>query len=139
LRFTTPQQLAGKLCAFRGIVCPEAFFPEHRLMAAPRVLVVEDDAALAAGIVSGLRQAGFEVELLTHGGEVARRVLGGPFDAVVLDLMLPERSGLEVLAELRERSSVPILVLTARTELEDRLQSSTSTRGWCGSPAARPS
>jgi DNA-binding response OmpR family regulator len=92
-------------------------------MKPPRVLVVEDDAALAAGIVSGLKQAGFEVELLTHGGEVARRVLGESFDAVVLDLMLPEQSGFEVMAELKHRSSTPILVLTARSELDDRLRS----------------
>lgn len=87
-----------------------------------RVLVVEDDARVAAGVVRGLRAAGFEVELATRGDEGARRALDGAPDVIVLDLLLPEQSGFEVLERLRGRCKAPVLVLTARTELDDRLK-----------------
>jgi DNA-binding response OmpR family regulator len=88
------------------------------------VLVVEDDASMAAGIVRGLRAAGFEVELATNGKDGARLALELLPDLVVLDLLLPEQSGFDVLTQLRERSfGAPVIVLTARTELEDRLLS----------------
>jgi two-component system, OmpR family, response regulator len=87
-----------------------------------RVLVVEDDAAMAGGIVRGLLAAGFEVELATDGREGARKALDCPFDAVVLDLMLPLQSGIAVLEQLESRKSLPVLVLTARGELQDRVQ-----------------
>jgi two-component system OmpR family response regulator len=88
-----------------------------------RVLVIEDDAGVAGGIVRGLRGAGFEVELATSGALGARKALEGTFDAVVLDLMLPEQSGFAVMEQLRGHTSVPVLVLTAKTELSDRLRS----------------
>jgi DNA-binding response OmpR family regulator len=87
-----------------------------------RVLVVEDDAGVAGGIVRGLRAAGFEVELATDGVEGARKALGEPFDAIVLDLMLPGQTGFDVLEQLKGHSSVPVLVLTARADLDDRLR-----------------
>jgi DNA-binding response OmpR family regulator len=87
-----------------------------------RVLVVEDDAGVASGIVRGLRDAGFDVELATNGKDGAIKALDGGFGAIVLDLMLPEQSGYGVLEQLRGRSSVPILVLTARSDLADRLR-----------------
>ncbi len=87
-----------------------------------RVLVVEDDAGVAAGIVRGLRVAGFEVELATNGLEGARRALEGELDIVVLDLLLPQQTGFEVLEQLQNRRALPVIVLTARTELEDRLR-----------------
>src|SRR6476659_4365397 len=92
-------------------------------MTARSVLLVEDDSALAAGVVRGLKAAGYEVDLETTGREVVRRVLGGRYDVVVLDLNLPEVSGATILQQLKDRSSVPIIVLTARTELEARLAS----------------
>jgi len=88
---------------------------------ASKVLVVEDDAGVAGGIVRGLRGAGFEVELATDGVEGTRKALERRFDAIVLDLMLPGQNGLAVLEQLKGRESVPILVLTARSELPDRL------------------
>jgi DNA-binding response OmpR family regulator len=91
-------------------------------MSAPaRVLVIEDDPGVAAGVVRGLLSAGFEAELATDGRDGARKALGESFEAVVLDLMLPGQSGMRVLEQLRGRVSMPILVLTARTELADRL------------------
>jgi DNA-binding response OmpR family regulator len=89
-----------------------------------RVLLVEDDASMAAGIVRGLRAAGFDVELATNGNDGARLALELGHDVIVLDLMLPGQSGFDVLAQLRERSfAAPVIVLTARTELDDRLRS----------------
>ena len=91
--------------------------------APPRVLVVEDDPSVAAGLVRGLRLAGFEVELATDGTTGARRVLEAELDVVLLDLMLPARSGFEVLELLQRRPAVPpMIVLSARTELGDRLR-----------------
>lgn len=89
---------------------------------ATRVLVVEDDPQMAAGIVRGLRAAGFAVELATRGDEAARIALATPPDVIVLDLLLPEQSGFAVLEQLQGRCAAPVLVLTARTELADRLR-----------------
>lgn len=88
----------------------------------PAVLVVEDDPAIAAGIVRGLKGAGFDVELAHDGRRGAELALARPFDLVVLDLMLPELGGFEVLELWRGRLSTPVIVLSARTELDARLQ-----------------
>ena len=88
----------------------------------PAVLVVEDDPAIAAGIVRGLRGAGFAVELAHDGRRGAELALARPFDLVVLDLMLPELGGFEVLELWRGRLSTPVIVLSARTDLDSRLQ-----------------
>jgi two-component system OmpR family response regulator len=87
-----------------------------------RLLVVEDDAGVAGGIVRGLREVGFDVELATNGVDGARKALEGGFAAIVLDLMLPEQSGFAVLEQLQGRTSAPILVLTATSDLADRLR-----------------
>lgn len=86
------------------------------------ILVVEDDSAMAAVIVKGLKQAGFEVELCTRGDTALQRVLKQTFDLVILDLMLPGKSGFDLLKAWQGRVRVPIIVLTARTELDDRLR-----------------
>ncbi|MCY0991641.1 response regulator transcription factor [Nannocystis sp. ILAH1] len=93
-----------------------------RERSAPAVLVVEDDPAIAAGIVRGLKGAGFDVELAHDGRRGAELALARPFDLVVLDLMLPELGGFEVLELWRGRLSTPVIVLSARTELDARLQ-----------------
>ena len=85
------------------------------------ILVIEDDPPIAAGIVRGLKAEGFEVELANTGTQGIQLALSGHHDLVILDLMLPEQSGFQVLEVLRTRSSVPVLVLTALTELDDRL------------------
>jgi two-component system, OmpR family, response regulator len=87
-----------------------------------RLLVVEDDPGVAGGIVRGLREAGFEVELTTSGVDGAKKALEGGFSAIILDLMLPEQTGFDVLEQLQGRSSIPVLVLTARSDLADRLR-----------------
>jgi DNA-binding response OmpR family regulator len=87
-----------------------------------RVLVVEDEPGIVDFIGRALRTEGFEVESATDGIAAERLALGGDFDAVVLDLMLPGRSGLEILQTLRQaRPALPVLVLTARGEIGDRV------------------
>lgn len=86
------------------------------------MLVVEDDPAIAAGMVRGLRLAGFEVELAVDGAQGAARAVDADILLVVLDLMLPEMDGFDVLRTVRARSAVPFVVVTARTELPDRLR-----------------
>jgi len=86
-----------------------------------RVLVVEDDEAIADVLRRSLRGEGYEV--LTSGDGVEALDVADGFvpDLVVLDLGLPRLDGVEVCKQLRARSDVPILILTARTETEDRV------------------
>jgi DNA-binding response OmpR family regulator len=90
-----------------------------------RVLVVEDEAHLAQGLRFNLEAEGHAVEVAGDGEAALTRLLDKqePFDALVLDVMLPGKSGFNVAAELRERKNfVPILMLTARGRDEDVLQ-----------------
>lgn len=89
----------------------------------PSLLIVEDDLSVVQGLVRGLNKAGFTTSLAMDGNEGLARILREPFDLVLLDLMLPERGGLDILEAVSSRSSVPIIVLTARTDLPARLQS----------------
>ncbi len=95
-----------------------AFEPQ----APPRVLVIEDEPGIVDFVRRGLQGSGFEVTAATDGVEGERLALGGEFDAVVLDLMLPGRPGMEILQTLRTaRPTTPVVVLTARGEIEDRV------------------
>jgi two-component system, OmpR family, response regulator len=90
--------------------------------AAARVLVIEDEPGIVDFVRRGLEAAGFAVESALGGVEGERLALGGDCDAVVLDLMLPGRSGMEILQALRRaRPTMPVIVLTARGEVEDRV------------------
>lgn len=86
-----------------------------------RVLVVEDEPRLAALLADYLRAAGHEVECVADGRDVLPAWTARRHDLILLDLMLPGQDGLSVCRELRERSSVPILMLTARADEADRL------------------
>jgi DNA-binding response OmpR family regulator len=86
-----------------------------------RVLLVEDDARLAAMVSEYLGEAGFRVALAPGGAAALQRIAQGPFDAVILDLMLPDIDGLEVCRRVRAGSRVPILMLTARGDAADRI------------------
>jgi CheY-like chemotaxis protein len=91
-------------------------------LAAPRVLVVEDEPGIVDFVRRGLQATGFAVEVAFDGIEGERLVLSESYDAIVLDLMLPGRSGLEVLAAVRgAKSNVPVIVLTARGDIEERV------------------
>jgi DNA-binding response OmpR family regulator len=87
-----------------------------------RVLLIEDEPGIVDFVQRGLEAEGFVVESAVDGIEGERLALKGSFDAIVLDLMLPGRSGLEILGSVRRNTpSVPVIVLTARAEIEDRV------------------
>jgi two-component system response regulator MprA len=87
-----------------------------------RVLVVEDEPGIRDLLLRGLGNAGFAVLTAADGAEGERRALLESVDAIVLDLMLPGRSGLKILASLREaRPNIPVIVLTARGRVADRV------------------
>ncbi|RUL87920.1 response regulator transcription factor [Tautonia sociabilis] len=88
-----------------------------------RVLIVEDQKKLLQSLRRGLEEEGYEVITAATGEEGYYHATTGSFDAVVLDLMLPGRSGLEVLRDLRARGfAKPVLILTARDAVEDRVR-----------------
>jgi DNA-binding response OmpR family regulator len=87
------------------------------------VLLVEDEPGIVDFVRRGLEAEGFAVDAAMDGIEGQRMALGGGFDAIVLDLMLPRRSGLEILESMRSAMpSVPVIVLTARGGIEDRVE-----------------
>lgn len=89
-----------------------------------RLLVVEDDAALADGLIRGLSGNGFDVDVTFDGVSGLHMAQGSDYDALVLDLMLPGLSGIALCARLRAAGSdVPILVLTARGDELDEIES----------------
>jgi DNA-binding response OmpR family regulator len=90
---------------------------------AATVLVIEDEPGIVDFVRRGLEAEGFAVETASDGAEGERLALRGGFDAIVLDLMLPGRGGLEILASVRRGTpNVPVIVLTARGEIEDRVR-----------------
>ena len=96
--------------------------PEEKPPPAARVLLIEDEPGIVDFVRRGLEAEGFTVEAALDGIEGERLALSGSFEAIVLDLMLPGRSGLEILASVRISSpSVPVIVLTARGEISDRV------------------
>ncbi|HLM34301.1 MAG TPA: response regulator transcription factor [Gaiellaceae bacterium] len=93
-------------------------------MAAPRILVVDDERALRDSLRRALALEGYEVELATDGQDALQRIAADPVapDAIVLDVLMPGLDGLEVARRLREAGDrTPILMLTARAEVEDRV------------------
>jgi two-component system response regulator QseB len=87
-----------------------------------RVLIAEDDTLLGDGIQAGLRAKGFTTDWVTDGGAAEQALRAEPFDLVVLDWMLPERAGVEVLRSLRGAGlTVPVLMLTVRDAVQDRI------------------
>ena len=84
-----------------------------------RVLLVEDDASIREIAALGLEQAGYRVTTAADGRDGLMRARQDPFDAVILDVMLPSLDGFEVCREIRRDSRVPILMLTARTDTID--------------------
>jgi DNA-binding response OmpR family regulator len=88
-----------------------------------KILVIEDEKKIASFIRKGLAAAGFIVEVSHRGDDGFTLATTRPYDALVLDIMLPGRDGLSILRNLRERKiGVPIILLTARGELNERLE-----------------
>jgi len=87
-----------------------------------RVLVVEDEKKLAGFIRRALKEDGHAVDVCNDGDTGMHRATSETYDAVILDLMLPGRGGLEILRSIREKGrSEPVLILTARDSLQDRV------------------
>src|SRR3982750_2984424 len=85
------------------------------------ILVVEDEASIASFVALYLKNAGYTVRTATTGGEALAQVNAQLPDMIILDLMLPDIDGLEVCKRIRQRSDVPILMLTARDEDVDKI------------------
>lgn len=87
-----------------------------------RLLLVEDDPVLAAAVAKGLREQAYAVDVAVDGDAAVYQAAVNPYDAVVLDVMLPRRDGFAVCRELRRRGlTLPILMLTARDAVGDRI------------------
>ncbi|PTX96696.1 DNA-binding response regulator [Opitutus sp. ER46] len=87
-----------------------------------RVLVVEDEEKTRDSVAEGLRLEEWQVTTAADGNEAIRLAESGAFDLLILDWMLPDRDGLEILQHLRGRGiETPVLMLTARTKLDDRV------------------
>src|ERR1044072_7634830 len=86
-----------------------------------RILIIDDDERLAAMVSGYLEGAGFRVTAAPTARAGQERLKREPFDALILDLMLPDADGLEVCRRIRAASEVPILMLTARGDAMDRV------------------
>ena len=93
----------------------------ERTRTATRVLVVEDDATVSEVVVRYLEREGFSVETAANGHEALDRALREPPDLMVLDIMLPGLDGLEVCRRVRASAPIPIIMLTALGEENDRV------------------
>src|SRR5438309_2185884 len=86
-----------------------------------RVLIIDDDVELCRLLSERLQPEGFAIETIQDGQIGLKRAALGQHDLVILDLMLPGMSGLDVLRNLRSHSSIPVLILTARGDDVDRI------------------
>lgn len=88
-----------------------------------RILLIEDDRLIGDGVKAGLGKMGFSVDWFVSGTEGDAALDAAPYDAVLLDLTLPERDGLEILRRWRQQGKdVPVLILTARDAIEQRVE-----------------
>ncbi len=88
-----------------------------------RILLIEDDTLIGDGLKVGLTKLGFSVDWFISGEAGCQALSAAPWDAVVLDLSLPERDGLDILRQWRAAGAdIPVLILTARDALDQRVQ-----------------
>jgi two-component system, OmpR family, copper resistance phosphate regulon response regulator CusR len=88
-----------------------------------RILIVEDSPRISAFLRKGLSEEGYSVEVAADGDDALKMLLEQEFDAAIVDVMLPGRSGVEVVREVREAGrAMPVLMLTARDRTEDKIQ-----------------
>jgi two-component system copper resistance phosphate regulon response regulator CusR len=86
-----------------------------------KILVIEDEPKTVAYLQRGLSEQGYVVHVTGNGIDGQHLALTGDYDAIVLDIMLPGRDGIEVLQALRREKSTPVIMLTARGEVDDRI------------------
>ena len=88
-----------------------------------RILVIEDDTTLARFVTKGLREAGFAVDHAGNGEDGLGLALSNPYDAAVVDIMLPKLDGLSLIEELRRnRLTTPVIALSAKRAVDDRIR-----------------
>jgi two-component system OmpR family response regulator len=88
-----------------------------------RILLVEDDATIAEFVEKGLREAGFAVDRATDGVTGLEKALSEPFDAAIVDVMLPRMDGLALIDALRAKGTrMPVLILSAKRSVDDRVR-----------------
>lgn len=88
-----------------------------------RILLIEDDRLIGDGIKAGLSKMGFSIDWFVSGDAGFQAVDAAPWDAVILDLSLPERDGLDILRQWRQQGhDIPVLILTARDALDQRVE-----------------
>jgi two-component system copper resistance phosphate regulon response regulator CusR len=88
-----------------------------------RILIAEDEAKVAEHIRRGLAEAGYAVDVAADGAEALWLAENHPYDAMVLDLMMPVQDGVQVVRQIRRKGiRAPVIFLTARHELEDRVR-----------------
>lgn len=86
------------------------------------ILLAEDDTELCSMMADFFAHHGFEVEAVHNGREAIRRAVEGPHDLMILDVMMPVLDGFEALRQIRKRSALPVIMLTARTAPADRVE-----------------
>ncbi len=91
-------------------------------MGSRRILIAEDDADISMVEEAYLESAGFETKIVTDGIQVVEILEKEEFDLILLDLMLPGKSGYEICREIRDKLDIPILMVTARTESVDKIR-----------------
>jgi two-component system OmpR family response regulator len=88
-----------------------------------RVLLVEDDKKIASFIIKGLKEEGFAVDHVTSGEDGLHLALHEPYDAAVVDIMLPKLDGLSLIEEMRRsKVNTPVLILSAKRSVDDRVR-----------------
>ena len=111
---------------YKAVIAPEFSGGKREpspLLLGMRVLVVEDQPKFANLIRKGLEEQGMVVDLCGDGDEAFELATTTPFDAIILDIMLPGRDGLSILRALRDGgNAVPVILLTARTGLNERIE-----------------
>lgn len=88
---------------------------------ATRILIVDDDVELCGLLTEFLGAEGYEIEACNRGGGAAERATSGRYALVILDVMLPEVNGLDILKQVRRTSEIPVILLTARGDDVDRI------------------
>ncbi len=86
-----------------------------------KILIVDDEPLIVKGLKFSLEHDGYETDSAADGEEAVNKFFGGNFDLVLLDVMLPKLSGIEVCQRIREKSDVPIIMLTAKGEDMDKI------------------
>ena len=86
-----------------------------------RILLIDDDTELSAMVAEYLAVEGFETSVVHNGEEGVAAALSGQFNAVILDVMMPRMSGIEVLRRVRQSSQIPVIMLTAKGDDIDRV------------------